>query len=46
MKFKIISFHKTALHIAIEKENADIVKLLMTKEDLDVDFMYILMLYY
>ena len=34
--------HKTALHIAVEKGNVEIVKLLLSNEELDINAMYIL----
>lgn len=34
--------HKTALHIAVEKGNAEIVKILLSNEELDINTMYIL----
>ena len=44
MKFKIISFdeikayfYKTPLYLAIEKENIEIIKLLLNKENVDVN---------
>ena len=41
MKFKIISFNKNeqkaVLHLAAEKGNLEIIKLLLKKEDIDVN---------
>ena len=37
MKFSFFSFYKTPLHIAIEKENIDIIKLLLSNEKLNVN---------
>ena len=34
-------FHKTALHLAIEKQNTEIVKLLLENEKLDINHLYI-----
>lgn len=34
-------FYKTALFVAVEKENTEIVKLLLTKEDIDVNILNI-----
>lgn len=39
--FKAI-FHKTALHVACLEGNDEIVRLLLTKEDIDVNIKYIL----
>lgn len=36
-----INFHKTALTIAIEKANIEIIKLLLTNNKLDVNVPYI-----
>ena len=48
MKFEIISFdeiiiyfYKTALYLAIEKENIEIIKLLLTRDNIDVNIPYI-----
>lgn len=35
-------FDKTALHLAIEKENVEIVRLLLERDDLDVNINIIL----
>ncbi len=32
---------KTPLYVAVEKENVEIVRLLLTKEDIDVNIQYI-----
>lgn len=40
MKFDQL-FHKTALHIAIEKENIEIVQILLTQENIDINQQYI-----
>ena len=39
--FLIENNKKTALHIAVEKENAEIVRLLLSKDKLDINFIYI-----
>lgn len=42
---KLISiFQKNALHIAIEKENIEIIGLLLKKNDIDINSTYILIL--
>lgn len=33
----INSFHQTALHIAVEKENIPIIKLLLSKQDININ---------
>lgn len=40
MKF-VFEFQKTALHMAIENENTDIVRLLLAKPEIDVNIKYI-----
>ena len=35
-------FYKTALYLAVEKENLEIIKLLLTKDDIDVNINYVL----
>ena len=43
MKFPInIIIHMTELHIAIEKGNIEIVKILLTRQEIDVNILYIL----
>ena len=50
MKFKVISFNevlkkyifKTALYTAVEKENIEILKILLTNNELDINLGYIL----
>ena len=49
MKFKIISFneilikfYKTALYLAVEKENLEIVKVLLTNDKIDINIINIL----
>ena len=50
MKFKIILFneiliilfYKTALYLAVEKENVEIIKLLLTNDKLDINLKHIL----
>lgn len=37
MKFLLNDFHKTALHIAVKKENVDIITLLLANKDIDVN---------
>ena len=34
--------HKTALHMAVEKENLEIIKLLISHRYIDVEYRYIL----
>ena len=53
MKFKIISFneiikyfYKTALYLAVEKENIEIVKLLLNNNQLDINFLNIFNIFY
>ena len=53
MKFKIISFneiiiriYKTALYLAVEKENVDIIKLLLSNDKIDINILNILLLFY
>lgn len=44
MKF-ILTFYKTALHIAVEKENIDIVRLLLAQSNIYIDQRFILIFY-
>lgn len=37
MIFIVLFFHKTALHIAVENENVEIVKLLLNHPKIDVN---------
>lgn len=37
MKFPFNDFQKTALHIAVKKENVDIITLLLANKDIDVN---------
>lgn len=37
MKFLFNDFQKTALHIAVKKENVDIITLLLANKDIDVN---------
>lgn len=37
MKFKFLLFYKAALHIAVENENVEILKLLLEKQNLKVN---------
>ena len=37
-----IIFHKTALYLAVEKENIEIIKLLLTNDQLDINLLNIL----
>lgn len=37
MKFLLNDFQKTALHIAVKKENVDIITLLLANKDIDVN---------
>ena len=53
MKFKTISldeifiyFYKTALYLAVEKENIEIIKLLLSNDIIDVNIPYILIIFY
>ena len=39
-------FYKTALHIAVEKENIEIIKLLLTNDQIDVNTLNILKYYF
>ena len=41
MKF-VINIQKTALHMAIEKENIEIIKLLLSNPKIDVNLLFIL----
>ena len=45
MKFKY-NLYKTALYCAVEKENIDIVKLLLTNDKIDVNILNILFIFY
>ena len=45
MRLKII-IYKTALYLAIEKENIDIIKLLLLNDNIDVNIPYILFIFY
>lgn len=38
MKFLIFRFHKSPLYLAVEKENMDIIELLLSHPDIDVNF--------
>ena len=42
MRFKIVNIQRTALHFAIEKENVEIVKLLLARPEIDINILYIL----
>lgn len=42
MKFLIFYFQKAAIHIAIEKENIEIVKVLLSKDETDVNAIMII----
>ena len=42
MKFWYNKFYQTALGLAVEKENIEIVKLLLTNDKLDINLGYIL----
>ena len=53
MKSTVISFneiliklYKTALYLAVEKENVEIIKLLLSNNKIDVNIPYILNLFY
>ena len=35
----LIKIHKTALYVAIEKENIEIIKLLLTNENIDINIL-------
>ena len=41
-----IWFHKSALYLAVEKENIEIVKLLLTNDKLDINILNILNIYF
>lgn len=41
MKFFISNFHKTIFQIAIENNNLDIIKLLINRDDIDVNTKFI-----
>lgn len=43
MKFQFAIFHKTSIHIAVEKENIEIIKLLLANQSIDVNILNILM---
>ena len=45
MKFNIIIFRKTTLYLAVEKENIEIVKLLLMNDKIDVNILNILIIY-
>lgn len=42
MKFLIFFFNRTALHIAVDKENKDIVQILLAYPEIDVNIKTIL----
>ena len=42
MIFLVINFQKAALHIAIEKENIEIVKILLSNKNIDVNLSTVL----
>ena len=46
MKFIYKKLYETALYLAIEKENIEIVKLLLTNDKIDVNILNILFLFY
>lgn len=41
MQFLLISFHRTPLHAATDKGNIEVVRLLLTKEDINVNIISI-----
>lgn len=41
IKFSLIIFHKTALHIAIDNEYVEIVELLLSNENIDANIIQI-----
>ena len=41
MKFKYNVIYKTALYLAVEKENIEIIKLLLTNDKLDINLINI-----
>ena len=45
MKFNIIKLYKTALYLAVENENIEIIKLFLTNNKLDINILNILFLY-
>ena len=46
MQFEIKVFQRTALHIAVEKENTIIVQLLLSNEKINVNLQNILYFYF
>ena len=46
MKLYVNILHKTALYLAVEKENIDIVKLLLSNDNIDVNIPFILFIFY
>ena len=46
MKFNIMEFSKTALYLAVEKENIEIVNILLSNDKLDINLGYILNIFY
>lgn len=44
MKFKSLFFYKTAFHIAVENGNREIVELLLSREELDINIPYVSMI--
>lgn len=36
MKFQFVIFHKTSIHIAVEKENIEIIKLLLSHKKINL----------
>lgn len=42
MKFNSMIFNKTALHVAVENENTDIINLLLSQEDINTNILSIL----
>lgn len=43
MTFKILYFNKTALHIAVDRCDSDIVQILLMRKEVDVNTKYIVL---
>ena len=44
--FDIIAIYKTALYLAVEKENIEIVKLILMNDKLDINFLNIFIIFF
>lgn len=44
MKFKIIFLYETALHFAIYQNDVEMVKILLSHKDIDINYKYIYIL--